>query len=223
MTELGAILVLPAILILVGILFVAQYKLAVKERKWMMLIIPAVILVTFLGSLAMVLQVSRGTQVTTELVGEDGHGNILKLTIDLSEKGDPEKSNVITRFSNLMIYDKNQVLLDEIHLFYRNNKTDMDGEHLVYDKYIQQMLKKQIQNGAKLNGSSWDVELVTDGTPFMGGTLVIDNPIKFLAIMFGIPFLLILFAGILPRWLNRKKIRAKAMAKVDIQSLDNGE
>lgn len=216
MADMGWILALPAILILVGILFAAQYKLAIKERKWMLLIIPAVILVTFLGSLAMVLQASRGYQVTTDLVGEDGHGNILKLTIELPQKGD-----TITRFSNLMIYDKHGVLVDELHLFYDNNKTDMDGSQLVYDQYIQQMLNQQILGGAKLDGASWDLELVTAGTPFMGGTLIIQNPLKLLAIMFGIPFLLILFAGILPRFMNRKKIRARAIAKVDIQSLDN--
>ena len=220
MAELGWILALPAILIIVGILFVAQYKLAIKERKWMMLIIPAVILVTFLGSFAMVLQASRGYQVTTDFEWEDGHGNILKLTMDLSQ-GLAKTGNTITRFSNLMIYNKDQVLVDEIHLSYKNNKPEMEGEQLVYDKYIQQMINHRILNGAKLDGSSWDQELITDGTPFLGGTLTINNPLKFLAIMCGIPFLLILFAGILPRFMNRKKIRARALAKVDIQSLDN--
>lgn len=222
MVELGYILALPAILILVGLMFVAQYKLALKERKWMLFIIPTLILVTFLCSSFMVLQVSNGPRVTTDLVGEDGHGNTLKLTIDLTQD-EFNEGDIITRFSNLRIYDKNGVLVDDLNLFYDNNKTDMDGSQLVYDQYIQQMLNEQILGGAKLDGNSWDRELITDGTPFLGGTLTIGNPVKLLAIMLGIPFLLILFAGILPRFMNRKKIRARALAKVDIQSLDNGE
>jgi len=213
MADLGWILVLPALLITVGILFVVQYKLAVKERKWLGFIIPALILTTFLGFTVIATQATNNFEVR-ELEGVDGHGNILKITIQEPKDGTPVKV-----FSNLMIYNKDKVLIDELHLYYHNNKPEdeINSSNLTYDKYIQNML-----NGLRLDGISWDEEMVTKGVTFMG--LSIGGDIhKALAFIFGIPFILILFAGILPRFVNRKKIRAGAMTKVDIQSLDDRE
>jgi hypothetical protein len=211
MTELVGILALPALLIIVGILFVAQYKLANKERKWMMLIIPAVILATFIIFSTLAIQAKHSYEVRM-LEGMDGHGNILKMTIQ-----EPKDGDLVTIFSGLMVYNKDKVLVDELHLYYKDNKPEMVGNNLAYDAYIQDML-----NGIRLDGSSWGEELTMNRVPFMGLTFE-GNIHKALAFIFGIPFILILFAGILPRFVNRKKIRAMAIAKVDIQSLDNGE
>lgn len=213
MADLGWILALPALLITVGFLFVVQYKLAVKERKWLGLIIPALILTTYLVLAVIATQATNSFDVRV-LEGVDGHGNILKITIQEPKDGTPVKV-----FSNLMIYNKDKVLVDEVHLYYHDNKPEeeINSSNLRYDKYIQNML-----SGLRLDGISWDEEMVTKGVTFMGLSIG-GNIHKALAFVFGIPFILILFAGILPRFVNRKKIRAKAIAKVDIQSLENGD
>jgi len=208
MAELGWILALPALLIIVGILFAAQYQLAMKERKWLGLVIPVCIMALYLASTAAAMGVTKGYEVRV-LEGMDGHGNILKMTIQ-----QPKEGKTVTHFSELMIYNKNQVLVDKLYLFYRNGKQEEMGNGAIYDKYVQAML-----NGLRLDGSSWEEDLITDGVPFMG-MMFGGNPVKALTVVFGVPFVLILFAGILPRILNRKKIRARALAKVDIQSLE---
>ncbi len=213
MADLGWILALPALLITVGILFVVQYKLSVKERKWLGLIIPALILTTFLVFTVIANQATNNFEVR-EIEGVDGHENILKIIIQ-----EPKDGTLVKVFSNLMIYNKDKVLVDELHLYYHNNKPEdeINSINLTYDKYIQNML-----NGLRLDGISWDEEMVTKGVTFMGLSIG-GNIHKALAFVFGIPFVLILFAGMLPRFVNRKKIRAKAIAKVDIQSLDDRE
>ena len=207
MTELVGILALPALLIVVGILFVVQYKLAMKERKWLGLVIPVCILVLYLAFTSAAMGVTQEYEVRV-LEGLDGHGNILKMTIQ-----QPKEGETVTHFSELMIYNKDKVLVDKIYLFYEDGKQEEMGSGAVYDKYIQTML-----SGLKLDGNSWDEKLITEGVPFMG-MMFGGNLVKALTLVFGVPFVLILFAGILPRLLNRKKIRVKALNKVDIQSL----
>lgn len=209
MAELGWILALPALLLVVGLLFVAQYRLAVKERKWPLLVIPACLLALFLGFAVAVTAAGNQYEVRALLGTEDGHGNVLKMTVQMPKEGD-----TITQFSDLMVYDQEGALLDVIHLYYDNNQPEL-GQHAAYDPYIREML-----NGMQLDGSSWEEEIVANGVTFMGLTIV-GNPVKLLAFAFGIPFLIILFAGILPRILNRKKIRMRALARMDIQSLED--
>lgn len=211
MAELGWILALPAILVVVGSLFAIQYKLAVKERKWLGFIIPAIILLVFIGFSTVAFNASHSFEVRV-LEGADGHGNTLKLTIQ-----QPKNSDTVTHFSELMIYNKEDVLVDKLFLHYNDNKPESSGDEIVYDRYIQSML-----DGIKLDGTSWEEDLIVNGVPFMG-MMFGGDPLKALVVVFGVPFVMILFAGILPRILNRKKIRDKALAKVDIQSLEEYE
>ena len=74
----GWILALPALLLVVGLLFVAQYRLAVKERKWPLLVIPACLLALFLGFAVAVTAAGNQYEVRALLGTEDGHGNVLE-------------------------------------------------------------------------------------------------------------------------------------------------
>lgn len=217
MSQLGWIFALPALLVIVGLLFIAQYKLATKERRGLVLIIPAILLALFIGFSTAAALTTQQYIIGVSLGATDGHGNILELTVQL-----PRKGNTITQFSELMVYDEQGVLLDKLYLDYKDGKPDYIDSNLAYDRYIQEMMGDvQSEKPMKLDGYSVPEDMVTAGVPFMGLTIS-GNPIFGFAVVFGIPFLLMLIAGILPRILNRKKIRERALAKMDIQSLDDG-
>lgn len=215
MANLGWILALPALLLVVGFLFVVQYKLATKERRGMVFIIPSIILALFLVCATAATLTSQQYIVGIGLEEMDGHGNILKMTIQL-----PRKGNTVTQFSDLMVYDKQGVLLDMLSLDYKDGEPENIESNMAYDRYIQEILNNVELEGIKLDGYSVEEEMVTAGVPFLGMTIS-GNPIFAFAFLFGIPFLLILFAGILSRFMNRKKIQSRALAKIDIHSLEN--
>lgn len=207
MTQLGNLAATFGLLALIGGVFVLQYRWSLKERRRWMFVLPVFFLVLYVAVSSLVFAHGRQYE-NREFTAQDSYGNTLEMTVKA-----PIHGNRATLFSDLYVYDKDHILLDEIFLAYKNGVMVKFGEGDGYGALIDRMTR-----GLELDGNSMSQETVGKSIPFFGGAMG-GNPFLALSIPFGIPLVLLTLIGAVARIVQAKRLRWKSMNKIDILSI----
>jgi len=207
MSQLGNLASVLGVLAAIGGLFILQYRWSLKEKRWGIFVLPLLLTILYLGvSLGVALDGQRYT--AKDFFAKDNYGNFLEMTVQVPHQGDHAKL-----FSDLYVYDKNHILLDEIFLQYKNGVLQDFGFAQGYESTIARMT-----HGLKLDGTSMTREEVRKSIAFFGITIG-GNPFLGFSIPFAIPVVLLALTGVVTRIAQAGRLRRKSMNKIDIQSI----